>query len=498
MSRNKPIFYSALLLTAVNLLLRIVGTTFHVYLSRRIGAAGIGLLQLVMSVGSLTMVAGIAGIRTASMYLTAGELGRGRPENTAHVLSACSLYSILCSSIAAGLLYLLAPLLAEHWIGNRAVVPSLRLFAAFLPIVCLCGVLSGYFTAAKRIGTLAAVQVAEQLCSILVTFLALTKWAGRSPERACMSVIFGSSIGSCLTLLLLILLRTIEHPSRGSRFPIRRRLLQTALPLAAADLLRSGISTTEHLMVPKRLALHRKTADPMSAFGQISGMVFPVMMFPACILFALAELLIPELAGCCAASNHERIHYLVRKSLWVAMLYGSFFGGLLFLLAEPLCIRLYRSPEAGRYLRLYSLMVPFLYCDAITDAMTKGLGQQKVCVRYNILTSSMDVLFLFLLLPRCGMVGYFISFLVTHLLNFLLSLRRLLLITGLRLAWHIPLHTATASILAAYLSFRYHALLYVPIWLLLLCLFKVLQKQDLHWLLCLFRRPFHAEQPIPA
>ena len=67
-----------------------------------------------------------------------------------------------------------------------------------------------------------------------------------------------------------------------------------------------------------------------------------------------------------------------------------------------------------------------LYSDAITDAMTKGLGQQTACVRYNILTSAMDVAFLFILLPRYGMMGYFISFLVTHLLNFLLSLRRLL------------------------------------------------------------------------
>ena len=75
MSKRLPIFYSALLLTGVNLLLRLVGTIFQVYLSRRIGSAGIGLLQLVMSVGGLAMVAGMAGIRTGTMYLTAEELG---------------------------------------------------------------------------------------------------------------------------------------------------------------------------------------------------------------------------------------------------------------------------------------------------------------------------------------------------------------------------------------------------------------------------------------
>ena len=66
-----PIFYSALLLTGVNLLLRFAGTTFQVYISAALGPEGVGLLQLVLSVGSLAMVAGMAGIRTAAMYVTA-------------------------------------------------------------------------------------------------------------------------------------------------------------------------------------------------------------------------------------------------------------------------------------------------------------------------------------------------------------------------------------------------------------------------------------------
>ena len=90
-----------MLLTIVNLLLRFAGTSFQVYLSSRIGAAGIGLLQLVMSVGSLAVVAGIAGIRTASMYLTAEELGRKQKQNVSWVLSGCFHYSILCSILVS-------------------------------------------------------------------------------------------------------------------------------------------------------------------------------------------------------------------------------------------------------------------------------------------------------------------------------------------------------------------------------------------------------------
>ena len=481
-----PIFYSALLLTGVNLLLRLVGTTFQVYISAKLGAAGVGLLQLTMSVGSLAMVAGMAGIRTAAMYLTAEELGRKKPKNVTWVLSSCILYSVLCSGAVAGLLYGFAPQIAEGWIGDTRTCGALRLFAAFLPTTCLCGVMTGYFTAANRIGTLAAVEVAEQLCSMAVTMLALTLWAGEDPGRACQCVILGSCLGGCLTLGCLVILRLRERMGTGAKIPVRSRLMQAAVPLALADVLKSGINTTENLMVPKRLALNALVEDPLAAFGCLSGMVFPVLMFPACILYGLAELLIPELARCAAAGSKNRISYLVRRSLKVAMLYGILFSGLMFLLAEPLCLSLYDSAEAGKYLRLYSLLIPMLYCDAITDAMTKGLGQQKACVRYNILTSAMDVVFLYILLPNYGMDGYFASFLITHVVNFCLSLRRLLKITGETLPFYIPALAVAAAAAAVWGASRLvRPCVRVGVYLLLLgsllTLFRVTGREDIAW-----------------
>lgn len=252
-------------------------------------------------------------------------------------------------------------------------------------------------------------------------------------------------------------------------------------------MLKSGINTLENLLVPKRLALYPGINNPLAAFGCVSGMVFPVMMFPACILFALAELLIPELARCAAAGSQGRIRYLVKRGLRVAMLYGVFFCGILFLISEELCMKLYSNTEAGFQLRLYSLMIPMLYCDAITDAMTKGLGQQKICVRYNILTSAMDVLFLYILLPKYAMTGYFVSFFLTHLVNFLLSLNRLMKITKLSIPLSVPVCTIGATIAgiwgaSGFASPPMRCIVYASVLLSLLCLLKVIHKEDILWM----------------
>ena len=493
MKRRLPIFYNALLLTGVNLLLRFVSTSFQVHISGRIGAAGVGLLQLVLSVGALSLTAGMAGIRTATMYLTAEELGKKRPGNVVWVLSGCFVYSLIVSCLVAFTLYHFSPILAEKWIGDIRTVDALRLYAMFIPLICLCSCMTGYFTAANRIGTLAAVEVAEQLCYMAITMALLQFWAGTDPSKACESIILGSGLSSIFTLITLVILRHREHGPIDKPIPIRSRLLNTAVPLALADDLRSGISTTENLMVPKRLALYPGELTPLATFGMVCGMVFPVMMFPAAILFALAELLIPELARCAAAESHKRIRYLVRKSLRICILYGCLCCGVLFLCAEDLCVSLYKSVDAGKHLKFYSLMVPMLYCDAITDAMTKGLGQQKACVRYNIITSSMDVLFLYLLLPRYGMHGYFISFLITHLLNFGLSLRRLLKITHMKIPFYRPA-MIFASLLGGVVAGSLitpallRAAIFIATFICLLTLLQVVSRQDILWVKGLIKK----------
>lgn len=486
-----PIFYSALMLTGVNLLLRLVGTSFQVYLSGRIGAAGVGLLQLVLSVGSLAMTAGIAGIRTATMYLTAEELGKRRPQNVTWVLSGAFLYSILFSGAVAAILFTFAPVIAREWIGDLRTTEAIRLLASFLPVSCLCGVMTGYFTAANRIGTLAAVEVAEQVCSMAATVIALALWAGSDSGRACQAVVIGSCVGAMLTLGCLVILRLRERQCFGTKIPIAKRLADTALPLALADDLKAGISTAENLMVPKRLALY--TSESLALFGTVCGMVFPILMFPAAILFGLTELLIPELARCNAAESKIRISYLVRRSLRVALIYGTLCAGVLFLCAPELCQSLYGNETAGRYLRLFAPLAVMLYCDIITDAMIKGLGQQKASVRYNILTSAMDVAFLYFLLPKYGIGGYYFSFFVTHLINFILSLRRLLKITKEQIRFHIPLLTILSAAIAVRITFGLPCPLlrsatFIVIVFCLLFLLQILDREDLRWIKGLIRK----------
>ena len=450
MSKKLPIAYAALLLTAGDLLLRFFSTAFQVYLSSAIGAAGIGLLHLILSVAGLALTVGAAGIRTASMYLTAEEIGREHPGGICWIISGCFFYALVCSGLVAAAAYAAAPAIAGKWLGESGAASALRIFCAFIPVLCMTSVMTGCFVASNRVAALALVELIQQIASMGITVLLLLTVPKGDAAQACQAVIFGDCIGSVLTLLCLFVLYRIKLPRPAPREPVGQRILSAAAPLALADDLRAGISSLEHLMVPRRLALYPRSTDPLASFGMVAGMVFPVMMFPAAILFSLVDLLIPELARCSASEDRGRIHHLAKRSLRLTLLYGLLCGGGLFLCAGELCSHLFPHASVGSSLQGYALLVPMLYCDIVIDGITKGLGQQRACVRYNILSNTMDVILLFFLLPRWGMTGYFISFALTHAVNFLLSLRRLLRLGTLSPHWYYPCFALSCCLIAAW------------------------------------------------
>ena len=421
-----------MLLTAASLLLRGSSMCFHIFLTQRIGAAGLGLLQLVSSVSILAMTLGSAGVRVAAMYLTAEEYGARRPGGARRALNYCLIYGFVLSVLGGIGLYVSSDYLATHWIMDPRAASSLRGVAFAMPSSCLWAVMAGYFTACSKLKQLVLVEFVDQGIAIVTTVVLMICWVGYDTERACLSIVVGNGIASFLTLFMLL-----NMVMREKRAPVEenlhmwRRLIKLCVPLAANDALRSGLSTTEQMIIPIRLEKFSGSREnALSSYGVIHGMVFPIMMFPSVLLFSLSDLLVAELAMCRAAKAQNRIEKLTDRCLHMGFLFACAVGGACYCLSDALGQLLFHEAQVGVYLRMFAPMILVLYMDVMVDGMHKGLGQQVFCVRINTITSFLDVLFLWLLLPKYGITGYFFSFSVTHLLNFAWSLGHLVKITG--------------------------------------------------------------------
>lgn len=502
--QKKSVAQNTLLLTAANLAIRFVSMLFGIYLSGRLGAAGLGLMQLITSVGILAMTIGSSGIRVAAMYLTAEEFGRHRPGGVRSAVIHCMVFGLMISALAGFLLMVLSQTLALHWLMDVRAASSLRLLGLFLPMTCLNSIMTGYFTACGKIRQMVVIELSERLLCVLITILLLRFWAGSDTERSCCAIFGGSAITCTLSFFVMFcIFRTDQRHVLPSSEELNMgwRLFRLCVPLAVNDYLRSGLSTLENLLIPRGLRRYGASGEAaMATYGIIHGMVFPVLTFSAAILYSLADVLVPVLAECKASGNRQRILHLTGRCLRWGVLFSAAVAGLLFCLAESLGQLLYQNAEAGRYIAVLAPMVLILYLDTVVDGMHKGLGQQLYCVRYNTLTSFLDVLSLFLLLPRWGVTGFLFSFIVTHILNFILSLRRLLVVTHYHLTLPFPL-LAGLSALGAAIPVRFLftgiataagavlcGLCYLVLLALLLSLTGIVSRTDFLWLRSLFFR----------
>jgi len=465
---------------------------FQVFLSNRLGAAGMGLLQLVAAVGFFASTVGSAGVRTASMYLAAEEYGARRPGGMRLSLRCCLIYGSLMSLLAGTALFFCAEPIAAAWIGDSRAASSLRIYAVFLPASCLWSVMAGYFTACSRLRQLVLAEFADQAISLGLTAALLLFWAGNSTELSCCAVMLGNGIATVLTLGLLLAQEAASRlPPAPEGLRMWRRLTRLCVPLAVSDITRSGLSTAEHLLIPRGLGACGSSPErAMAAYGTIHGMVFPVLMFPSVLISSLADLLVPELARCRAAKQTARIRALSDRCLRLGLIFAAAVAGLFASTADPLGRLLYHSTEAGYYLRCFSPLVLILYLDAMVDGMHKGLGQQVFCARVNLLTSALDVALLLVLLPRYGIAGYFFCFTATRALNFLLSILRLYSVAGTDAQLSLPLKAIGCGGAAAALALRVPAAVPLPgclaraavfcgTFLLLLRLTRALRRSDL-------------------
>ena len=422
------------LLTAANLLMRGVSMLFQVYLTARVGAAGVGLLQLILSVNLFAVTLGTSGLRVAALYLSAEAYGLRRYGGVRQAMVWCLTAGLLLSALVGGAMMALAEPPALSVVGDLRAVLSLRLLGLTLPLSCLSMILSGCFTACGQVRTLVAVEVGDKAATVVLTMLLLQQGIAGDLAHACAAIVGGNALAAVgsVAVLLGLLRRWLGKLDGGGAMPdMGRRLLGIAGPVAVSDYLRSGLGTLEQFLIPWGLGRFGGShTQAMADYGVIHGMVFPVLMFPCTVLYAVADVLVPELARCRAEENQRRIRHVAGRCLRQGFLYAAAVAAVLWLLAMPLGQLLYRSDDAGRYLRLFAPAVVMLYLDCLVDGMHKGLGQQVYTVRVNTLTSILDVALLYLLLPRWGIAGYYVSFWVSHGVNFYLSIRRLGELTG--------------------------------------------------------------------
>ncbi len=450
MTKLKRFIWNGLLVTAVSLIMRMVGVAYNVYLSNSIGAVAMGLFTLISTVYGFAITLATSGIGLATTRLVAEALGTEADseikEKSPAVLCTvkkCTVYALIFSMGAATLLFFLAPVIGALALEDSRTVLPLRLLALSLPPIALSSVLSGYFVAVRRVHKNAMTQIIGQGVKIYGCVLFLGLFQKQSVEGACIAVALSGVLSEAVSVLLQWLLYRMEksQKNRGGlpqeqKQAIQKNLLSTALPVAFSAYVRSGLITIEHMLIPKGLERSGASRDlSLAAYGTVHSMVFPLILFPSALSGSFAGLLIPEVTEAMTAKNTARIERIIGRVFSCVLTYAIGTAGILICFSSPLAEVIYPNTDAGKYILMTAPLVPVMYLDTSVDALLKGLGQQFYCMVVNIADSLLSVILVWLLLPRMGITGYIITVYFTEIVNATLSITRLLCVARVKIKW---------------------------------------------------------------
>ena len=517
MNRLKRFAANAAIMGGVSIFMRIISVSFNAYAAGAVGAQGIGVYSLIMSAYVFAVTVATSGINLAVTRLVSEELGKGNKKAAVSAMRKCVAYSLIFGSAAALGLFFLAPHIGTRLLGDERTVLSLRALSVSLPCIALSNVLSGYFAAVRRVSKSAAVSVLEQFVKIGFTVAFLRFFGTESIERSCLALVLGASIAEGLSFLHLFVLYLLDkrrhmRPAKAEKEPrgLVARMLHISVPIAASAYLRSGLVTVEHILIPRGLRKYGQNAgDALASYGTVHGMALPLVLFPACFSATFASLIIPELSELAAKyGRRDTVHikYIVRRSISLCLIFGLACAGAFIMFSGQLGTLVYKSREAGEYVGVFAVLVPLMYLDTVVDGMLKGLGEQLASMKYNILDSAVSVLLVYTLIPLMGVRGYIVCVFITELLNDVLSLSRLISVTGVKIpvlrTVFAPLLsivgacTATKLVLAA-LPFEFFHLaaqtvcgicIMLLFYVNFLFIFRALGREDIAWFRSIFRK----------
>ena len=428
MSKRKRFIINGLLLSIVGLAVRAVSMMFNAYITRTVGAEGIGLFTLIMTVYSFAITFATSGISLTVTRLVAAAIGDNDEGRIRSIMRHAVAYALIFSSFATVVLFAFSGYFASRVLSDLRTVLPLRILSLSLVPIAMLSVFGGYFVGVRRVAKNAVVQVLGQLFKISTTIFFVFKFLSLGAEYAtialCISTTVTEFASFCVSFLQYLLdKKRVLLAKKSAHF---FNVAEVALPLAVSAYIRSSLLTLEHVLIPKRLRDSGMThSASIASYGILHGMTVPILIFPMSPLSSFSGLLVPEFAESMAEGNYSRMCRIASEAIKYTLVYSVAASVFIYIFAEEIGFAFYNSYDAGHFIALMAPVVPIMYLDHVTDSMLKGIGEQVYSMWVNISDSFLSVILIWFLIPIMGITGYAVVIVVMEAYNFLFSMIKL-------------------------------------------------------------------------
>lgn len=445
---RKEFVKGTLLLTGAGLFCRILGFFYRIYMSRTIGAEGLGLYNMIHPFFSIAFAVCAGSIQTALSQYVAANREKGKSVFLCGLFLALGLSVIPVVMLCKGKVFLASNVLFEPQAARY-----LPVLAVSVPFACLHACINGYYYGMNKAHIPSFSQIAEQVIRMGMVWLLVGYLEKNGKPVTVGLAVEGHLVGEMASAAFTFLALVLVPPQKGEREAEKERqdeaqlenvdwgkeeqkrgeedvasmdspifanlgpILTLALPLMGNRLVLNLLGSAEAILIPSRLIDYGLTnKEALSIYGVLTSMALPFILFPSAITNSMAVLLLPSAARAQARKDKGRISTMVTLSFKCSCYMGILCIGLFTRFGKSLGTIIFHNEMSGSFIMVLCWLCPFMYLATTMGSIQNGLGKTGITFLQNMFAMGIRLVFVLCAVPIFGIKGYLWGFLVSELL----------------------------------------------------------------------------------
>ena len=395
---KKQVFLTGvIILTAANLLTKVIGLVFKIPLTNMLGNEGMGYFNTAYQIYTWLYMLSTAGVPVALSILVSEFNAKNNRAAAGKLFRLTLAVFSLFGLAASAAMLLFSRKLAEFIAADLSFLCIMAISPALL-FVCISSTVRGYFQGQRNMLPTAVSEVIEALLKLFVG-IALGMYAlnkGYPIYKVAAFAIFGVSVGVIFGAVFLALsalfsgsLRREKNlPDAGTEFSSKSLLssfFRVALPVMLSSSLLSMSSMIDTLIVMRRLQdIGFAKEAAVAVYGNYTAYCVTLFNLPPVLIYPIVSALIPSLCSAVTCNNSERVSLLMSKSLKLSAIISLPCTVGLAVMSFPVLTLIFESrANAEMAAPLLSVLAPSVFLIgvmAVTNAVLQSFRKQRYSV----------------------------------------------------------------------------------------------------------------------
>ncbi len=408
------------IVTVFSICEKFLGFLYRIFLSHTIGAEGIGLYQVALSVFALILTLTCSGTPITVSRLMTKYSAENQPERVKKIITAGLSFTLLLVVPVCVIVFAVSGKLGFLFADERCI----KIFRVLLPgliFTSIYSVLRGVFWGNKDFLPYSIIELLEEICMIVAGIILVS--LSTSVEQGA----FGAGLAVLISYVFSFTLATIVFFVRKHRLSNPKTefkpLLQSALPITAMRSASTLAVSLVSVILPMRLIVAGLSESAaMTAFGSAMGQAIPILFIPTTLIGSFTLVLVPEISENFYKNRQYYLKRDVEKALKFTTYLTCLFIPVFFVCGKEIGLLVFNNTECGEYLTASAFLMLFMSLSNITTSMLNSMGLENKTLIYYVVGSGFMLLSIWFLPQVFGIYSLLIGFAFVYGLTTVLNL----------------------------------------------------------------------------